>query len=298
MLDINVIVLIIAGAIGGFISTIKRHNGMLIYPSISIKNRTLRLGFPASIIIGSLFALITELVIVTALPDFLPDNIYNAFLLGLVAGGTSLYSVNEILDKYVGIKISDPDAMTIGAVLAPKNEKNIYKQRMYAALDDVDGVERVNITDAQTAGVIRVVVVAKAGCDSLKVKSAVESIVNIYKCPGIQAYIHLPEEIEINMAFTIEVLDGRDPETTKQQYSSMVSKLLTCYINKLQPGESVRQSQIIGEVVKSDDMLRDLITESLTSTPPFAQGRINIGEFQVARAGTITVTVMVRLPGV
>lgn len=295
---INIIMLIIAGAIGGFISTLKRHNGVLIWPSVNIKNRTLRLGFPASLIIGALFAFATEIIIVTALPDFAPDNIYNSFLLGLVAGVASLYSLNEILDKYIGVKIADPDAMTIGALLAPKGEKNIYKQRMYAALDDITGVERVNISDGQMAGVIKVVVVPKVGFDNNKIKTTVESVVNIYKCPGIQAYIYLPEEIKIDMAFTIEVLDGRDPEETKRQYSSMVSKLLTCYINKLQPGESVRQSQIIGEVVKSDDMLRDLITESLTSKPEFIQGRIMIGEFQVARAGKISVEVLIRVPQV
>lgn len=295
---IYIIVLIIAGAIGGFISTLKRHNGMLIWPSINIKNRTLRLGFPASLIIGALFAFATEVIIETALPEFVPgDSFYNSFMLGLVAGIASLYSLNEILDKYVGVKISDPDAMTIGALLAPKGEKNIYKQRMYAALDDVSGVERVNIIDGHMAGVIKVVVVPKIDFDNNKIKTIVESVINRYKCPGIQAYVYLPEEIKIDMAFTIEVLDGRNPEETKSQYSTMISKLLTCYINKLQPGESVRQSQIIGEVVKSDDMLRDLITESLTSTPSFVQGRITIGEFQVARAGKIDVTVMVRLPG-
>ena len=136
----NIIVLIIAGAIGGFISTLKRHNGMLIYPSISIKNRTLRLGFPASIIIGALFAYITEAIIATALPDFIPDNMYSILILGFTAGVASLYSINEVLDKFVGINLSDPDAMTIGGILAPKGENNIYKQRMYAALDDVDGV--------------------------------------------------------------------------------------------------------------------------------------------------------------
>ena len=295
---INVIVLIIAGAIGGFISTLKRHNGMLIWPSINIKNRTLRLGFPASILIGALFAFATEVIIVAALPDFIPDNIYNSFLLGFVAGVASLYSFNEILDKYAGVKILDPDAMTIGALLAPKGEKNIYKQRMYAALEQVDGIDRANITDGHNAGILKVVVVPKVGYDTVKVKKAAELCVNTYKCPGIQAYVYLPEEVIIDMSFAIEVMDGRDPDETKRQYSSMVSELLIEYINTLQPSESVRVSQIIGEVNKSDNMIRDIMTDTITSEPPFIQGKIVISEFQVARAGKISVEVSIRVPPV
>lgn len=294
MVELLTVVIIIAGAVGGLLRTINQHEGRLVWPMVNVKRWTFRLGFPASVIIGAIVSYFADLGIVVVAPFIVPDNIYTAALFGLFVGFMSLH----ILNKVLGLNIEDPDVCEIQGLLVPSSEKNEQLIEMYQRIEEeMDCIERVRIFDGQTAGVLKAVAVPKKGNDPRKVKMKVESVLNRIKHPGIQVYVYLPEEIEIDMGLTVEVLNGDDPSETRAIYAKKVEDVVRRHIDSLQPGESVYRSQLVAEIVSIDTYIKDVRGEKMNTTPGMKEGRVPIGAFQVARAGKIDVSIIIRTVG-
>lgn len=288
------LIMIIAGAIGGLVRTFYTRNGDLIWPTIGIRTRRIRLGFIASMLFGAIAALLVEMGLVSFIPDGVSDDFSSALVMGLLSGLASL----TIINRLIGMRIKDPDISMIGSTLAPKGETNYYKLKMYKTIEEeVSCAERVLITDGSVAGVIRIVAVPRKGHDALRVRSKVERAVHKIKPPGVQCYVRTPSEINIDLSLFVEVLDGENVDATKEKHSRRIKEVVSKYIDSLQPGEAVLQSQIIGEIVSSSQLVKDVISSKMTSIPPFEQGRIRIGRFEVARAKDISVNVTVRTIG-
>lgn len=291
---ITMIIILIAGAIGGLIRTITEHNGVLIFPSVNIKGRRFRLGFIASLLLGSVAAFFVDFGVITILPTQDIDNIWTAMLVGLSAGFLSLHILNKIL----GLKIDDPDVCEFGSTTAIL-EPNVVKREMYEAIyQSVSGVERLLISDEQVAGVMKVIVVPKVGADATDIKISVESVINKIRHPGIQVYVYTPDEVPIDIELEVVIKNG---EHNRQKIvpllQSRISTEIGNYINSLQPGESVLHSQIVHLVIKLDRKIDEIIIkdapgDKIISTPPFHRGRIPIGSFQVARFNSADVKVV------
>lgn len=288
------LIMIIAGALGGLVRTFYFHNGNIIWPTISIRNRRIKLGFLASMLFGGVAAFLVGMGLVSFVPTEFPNHLSAALVMGILSGLTSLSIINKVLD----MRIKDPDISIMGCTLAPKGETNYYKLRMYKTIEEeVSCAERVLITDGSVAGVIRIVAVPKKGHDALRVRSKVERAVHKIKPPGVQCYVKTPSEISVDLSLFVEVLDGEDVDATKVKHSRRIKEVVSKYIDSLQPGEAVLQSQIIGEIVSSSQLVKDVISSKMTSSPPFEQGRIRIGRFEVARAKDISVNITVRTIG-
>ena len=118
--------------------------------------------------------------------------------------------------------------------------------------------------------------------------------INHLKCPGIQVYVKLPVERIIDLTFSVEVMDGNDPEKTRAGHIPRITEVVTKYIDSLPPGEAVLKSKIITAIVSSSTLIRDVRGDRFVSSVPFESGRIPIGRFEVARAGKIDVELIIR----
>jgi hypothetical protein len=295
MVETISLIILIAGAIGGLLRTLYQHEGRLVWPSVDFKRWKIKLGFLISMVIGAGTAYLADLGVVSAFPAIIPDDIYTAALFGLGVGFISLHLVNKLL----GLKLEDPDVAEIGGKLIPTDEKNIHIQLMYQAIEKEasEYVERVKIIRGQTPGILKAVVAPKKGVDVKKAKMMVEHIINRIICPATQLYVRLPEEVVVNLSLVVEVMDGDDPEFTKSSFVKKITEALTDHIESLQPGESVYRSQIVHKVVGLDKYIKDVQGDKLTSSPDIVEGRIYIGAFQVAIAGNIDVTIVIRTIG-
>lgn len=292
MTDAYTFTMLIFGAIGGLFRTYVSHGSKFILPSVNIHKKTIRLGFVASMMIGAAVAYMVHIGVVVLFPTEIPASVWTSSMVGFVSGFSSL----TILEKVIGIKIRDPDTAVI-PTFAPL-ENNYMKMAMYDTIaKEVPEVERIVITDGETAGVMKVIVVPRKNADGQRVRNVVENIINRMKCPGVQAYIYLPNEKVIDINLTVEVMDGTNIEETKRENTEKIRRVITNYINSLRPGSPVRKSQIIAEVVKLSPLIRDVRGDRIIGTPPFISGSIPIGKFEVARAGEIDVEVIVITPG-
>lgn len=288
------LIMIIAGAIGGLVRTFYFRNGNIVWPTINIRKRRIKLGFIASMVFGAVAAFLVGMGLVSFVPTEFPNHLSSSLVMGVFSGLVSL----SIINKAVGMRIKDPDTTIMGCALAPKGEINYYKLRMYKAIEEeVSCAERVLITDGSIAGVIRIVAVPRKGHDALRVRSKVERAVHKIKPPGVQCYVRTPSEINVDLSLFVEVLDGENVDATKAKHSRRIKEVVSKYIDSLQPGEAVLQSQIIGEIVSSSQLVKDVISSKMISSPPFEQGRIRIGRFEVARAKDILVNITVRTIG-
>ena len=296
MMDIvYTLIFLIAGALGGLFRTYISHEARLIWPMIDPKKQRMRFGFLVSVAMGAFVAYLATIGIVAFLPlTEQPDSIYSCFSIGFIVGLGS----QTILEKLVGVKLRDPDALVLGGKLFAPFEMNLPKQKMYEYVaDNIPEVERLLITDGDVAGVMKVIVVPKNGENAQKVKMKVENTFNQMKCPGIQVYVTLPHEKVIDLKLTVEVMDGHDPEKTRETHIPKIKEVITNYINSIPPGEVVMKSKIITKIVSSNTLIRDVRGDRIISSIPFDSGRIPIGRFEVARAGKINVELIIRAFG-
>lgn len=292
MIDTLTAIILITGALGGLARTFYQHEGRLVWPSVDFKRWKIRLGFPFSMLIGAGVSWLADAGVISAFPSIVPDDPYKAVLFGSVIGFISLHLVNKLL----GIKIGDPDVVEIGGRFVPDDERNIHIRLMYQRIEEEasDYVERVKIIRGQTPGILRAVVAPKKNVDANKAKMVVEHIINRIACPSTQVYVRLPEDIIVDLSLVVEVMDGEDPEVTKRDFMKIITKTLTNYIDSLRPGEPVYRSQIVHKVVGLDKYIKDVQGDKLLSTPSMTEGKIHIGPFQIARAGNISVTIVIR----
>jgi hypothetical protein len=292
---ITSLIILITGAIGGLLRTLYQHEGKLVWPSVDFKRWKIKLGFPVSMLIGAGTAYLADLGVVSAFPAIIPDDIYTAALFGLGVGFISLHLINKLL----GVRLEDPDAVEIGGKFIPDTEKNVHLQLIYQTIEKEASqyVSRVSIISGQTPGILKAIVAPKRGVDGKKAKIAVEHIINRVICPATQVYVRLPEEIVVDLSLVVEVMNGEDPEITKSDFTKRITKTLIDHIDSLQPGEPVYRSKIVGEVVNLDKYIKDVRGEKLSSVPEMVEGKVPVGQFQVARAGNIDVTIVIRTIG-
>lgn len=295
MMDIlYTLLFVIAGGFGGLFRTYVSHEARLIWPMIDPAKKRMRFGFLVSVAIGAFIAYLATIGIVTFIPLEAPTSIWTTLTVGFIIGLAS----QTILEKLAGIKLKDSDALVIGGQLFAPYEMNLPRKKMYDFIaKNVEGVERILITDGDVAGVMKVIVVPKKGEDPNKVKMKVENTINQMKCPGIQVYVTLPTEKIINLHLTVEVMDGNDPEKTKEMHIPRIQEVIREYIDSLPPGSPALKSKIITSIVSSSTLIRDVRGDRLTSNIPFDAGRIPIGRFEVARAGEINVELIIRTVG-
>jgi hypothetical protein len=285
------ILFIIAGAIGGFFRTYISHEARLIWPMIDPKKKQMRFGFLVSVFVGAFISYLAKIGLVVFLPMELPESIWTTVLVGFVVGIAS----QTILEKLAGIKLKDPDALVIGGELFAPFEMNLPRKKMYDYVaKNIPEVERLLITDGDVAGVMKVIVVPKKNEDADKVKMKVENTMNQMKCPGIQVYVTLPNEVVVDLNLTVEVMDGNDPEKTRKEHVPRIKRVLSKYIDSLPPGQPVLKSKIIAEIVSSSTLIRDVRGDRIISNIQFDNGRIPVGRFEVARAGEIEVELIIR----
>jgi len=288
------ILFIIFGAVGGLFRTYISHEAKLIWPMIDPAKKRMRFGFIISIAIGAFVAYLMTIGIVTFIPLEAPNSIWTTMTIGFVIGLAS----QTILEKLAGVKLKDPDALIIGNKLFAPFEMNLPKQKMYDYIArNIPEVERILIVDGDVAGVMKVITVPKKGMDAGKVKVKVENTINQMKCPGIQVYVTLPTEKVLDLKFSVEVMDGNDPEKTKALHIPRIKAVVTKYIDSLPPGAPVLKSKIITAIVSSSTLIRDVRGDRIISETPFDSGRIPIGRFEVARAGDIIIELIIRSVG-
>ena len=285
-------IILITGALGGLARTFYQHEGRLVWPSVDFKRWKIRLGFPFSMLIGAGVSWLADAGVINAFPSIVPNDPYQAVLFGSVIGFISLHLINKLL----GVKIDDPDAVEIGGKFAPDDEKNIHIRLMYQHIEQEAGdyVDRVKIIRGHTPGILRAVVAPKKNIDPNKARMVVEHIINRIACPSTQVYVRLPDDVVVDLSLVVEVMNGEDPEMTKRDFMKRITKILTDYINSLRPGGCVYRSQIVHKVVGLDKYIKDVQGEKLLSTPDMIEGKIPIGPFQIARAGNIDVTIVIR----
>jgi hypothetical protein len=285
------VVVILAGAIGGFLRTYWFHDAKLVWPLITFRDKrfTMRLGFIASVLIGAVVAAFANIGMVSVAPNLVPDNIYTAALLGLFAGLSSLH----ILNKLLGMKLEDPDSMDICQPLAPL-ECNPHKIKIYEAIDTTGYCQRALIAEAQSSGVLKVLIVPKDNVDHKKAKKVIEAAIEKVKYPSIQVYVFLPEKVPINIKMVAEILDIDEPEEVLREYEENIEQVIRDYINSLHPGEPVLKGQIVYRSMKTYHLIRDTPGEKMSAEPPFKRGMIRIGKYEVAVAGKIDVKIIVR----
>lgn len=292
MIDALTAIILVTGALGGLARTFYQHEGRLVWPSVDFKRWKIRLGFPFSMLIGAGVAWLADAGIINAFPSIVPGNEYQAMLFGFVIGFISLHLVNKLL----GVKIDDPDVVEISGKFAPDDERNIHIRLMYHHIEKEAGdyVDRVKITRGHTPGILRAVVAPKKNVDPNKARMVVEHIINRIACPSTQIYVRLPDDVVVDLSLVVEVMDGEDPEMTKKGFMERITKTLIDYVDSLRPGEPVYRSQIVHKVVGLDKYIKDVQGEKLSSTPEMVEGKIPIGPFQIARAGNINVTIVIR----
>jgi hypothetical protein len=285
------LIFIIAGALGGLFRTYISHEAKLIWPMIDPKKKRMRFGFLVSVGIGALVSYLATIGIVTFIPSEMFNNLWTTMIVGFVVGLAS----QTILEKLAGIKLKDPDALIIGGQLFAPFELNLPRQKMYDYIaKNIPEVERILIADGDVAGIMKVIVVPKKGMDANKVKIKVENTINQMKCPGIQVYVTLPTEKMIDLSFSVEVMDGNDPEKTKALHIPKIKEVVIKYIDSLPPGSPILKSKIITVIVSSSTLIRDVRGDRIVSNIPFESGRIPIGRFEVARAGKIETELIIR----
>jgi hypothetical protein len=287
MNDLEILIIaLFFGGIAGLIRTYQMHGLKLVAPTITIRDRTLkiRFGWLASVLIGSILASFSfsgiYLFFTQAPPTGTPVEV---ILWSVIIGWGSL----DVVNKWIGGRFGDIDSKEFDF----STEINVDKMDMaQQIMKSVKGVERIHIRDDFRGGTAQIFVVPKPSCaktpeDAEKIRQNVERIVARIKMIGLLVSVELPHEKIIDVSCKVMVLDVADHDYS--WYADAVKELATKYINSLAPGRWVLKNKLM-HVLYVDRFVQDI--RELETNPPIEDGlHIKIGPDEVARAGEIKV---------
>lgn len=287
MNDLEIIIIsIIFGGIAGLIRTYQTHGLKLIAPTITIKDRSikLRLGWLASVLTGAILPVLSFTGVYLFFPQEPPSGFIQVILWSAIIGWGSL----DVINNWAGGKLGDLDSHEFDL----STEINVDKFDMIQQImKSVKCVERIHIRDDFRGGTAQIFVVPKPSCaktpeDAEKVRQDVERIVARVKRMGLMTSVELPREKIIDVSCKVIVLDVADHEY--DWYVEEVKKLAIQHINSLAPGRWVVKRKFINSLFV-DRFVQDV--RELQTIPPIEDGlHIKVGQDEVARAGKITVT--------
>jgi hypothetical protein len=286
MEDIEIMIIaMIVGGLAGLIRTYQTHGLKLIAPTVSLRDHILkiRLGWLASVLIGSILSIASFTGIYFFFPTQPPDSLIEVVIWAAIIGWGSL----EIVNRWAGGKIGDIDIKEFDLGTEINADKLDMAQQI---MKGVKCVERIHIKDDFRAGTAQIFVVPKPSCaktpeEAELVRQDVERIVARIKKIGLYVTVELPHEKIINMSCKVILLDVADKEYS--WYVNEVMQRAVQYINSLAPGRWLLKNKLMN-VLYIDRFVQDI--RELITDPPIEDGLyVKLDANEVARAGEITV---------
>lgn len=287
MNDLEIIIIaIVVGGLAGLLRTYQTHGLKLVAPTFTIRDRTIkvRLGWLASVLIGSILPVLSFSGIYMVFPEQPPTGFTDVVIWSAVIGWGSL----EVVNRWAGGRLGDIDSKEFDF----STEINVDKMDMITQImKSVKGVERIHVRDDFRGGTAKILVVPNPNCAKTpegaeRIRQEVERIVARIKRIGLLVSVELPRERIINVSCKVIVLDVADHEYN--WYVGEVIRLAIQHINSLAPGRWLLKNKLMS-VLYVDRFVQDI--RDLNTHPPIEAGlHIKIGPDEVARAGDITVT--------